>query len=198
MAAYEAALKQEEAPGTKGPLQSPFSQARAQPTTVSGKEAVSVVNSQPGSQWNITALGATRFPQAPAPDSCLRQRWRRDQAAFRTQQGGPGPWEQQESWLPNVPGAPRMLGLQWRLPSPLSCICDLLSSFKAQKNNYGDTRHRCEMIPLTSSFHSWRSKQDPNNSTRGSLGLKQPLWLREAWTQSLSSRRTRRLGPGLA
>ena len=49
--------------------------------------------------------------------------------------------------------------------SPLGYICDLLSSFRTQKDNHGGTRHCHKMLSLAPSFYSWRSKQDPNNST---------------------------------
>lgn len=47
---------------------------------------------------------------------------------------------------------------------PSGCICGLLSPLRSQENNYGDTRHCHEMLPLEPSFYSWRFKQDPNNS----------------------------------
>lgn len=85
-----------------------------------------------------------------------------------------------------------------RLPLPLRYICDLLSSFGAQENNYRDARHCHEMLPLAPSFYSWRSKQAPNNLAHGSPDPKQPLWPRGVWAHSLGSTRTLRLGAWLA
>lgn len=81
---------------------------------------------------------------------------------------------------------------------PPSYICDLLSSFVAQENNYGDTRHCHEMLPLSPSIYSRRSKQDPNNSVQGFPASKQVLWPQEAQAHSLGSQRTLRLGARLA
>lgn len=85
-----------------------------------------------------------------------------------------------------------------RLCSPPSYICDLLSSFVAQKNNYGYTRHCHEMLPLAPSIYSRRSKEDPKNSAHGFPAPKQTLWPQEAWAHSLGSLRTLRLGAQLA
>lgn len=83
-------------------------------------------------------------------------------------------------------------------PMPLGCIYDLLSSYRTQEANYGGTRHCRNMLSLAPSFYSWRSKQDPNSSTHGSLAPKQLPRLRGAWAHSLGSPRILRLGAGLA
>lgn len=200
--ASQAAPRQEEAQGTKGALREPsLSVLRA---TVRGREAASAEASQPGRGWNFTASGATGLLKDPgsgfgplASDNVGAA----TTAAFKTEGGGPGPWEWHEFWFPNVPGAPGTPGLQRGDPlpaRPFGCICDLLSSFGFQENNYGDTRHCHEMLLLTPSFYSWRFKQDPNKWAHGSPAPKQLLWLRGAWARSLGSRRTLRLGARLA
>lgn len=79
---------------------------------------------------------------------------------------------------------------------PFGCICGLLSSFRTQEKNNGDTRHCHEMLALALSFYSWRSKRDPNNSAHGFPAPKQLLWLRGASAHSLGSLRTLRFGAG--
>lgn len=197
-----AAPRQEEAQGTKRALREPsLSVLRA---TVRGREAASAEASQPGRGWNFTASGATGLLKDPdsgfwllASDSVGAA----TAAAFRTEGGDPGPWEWQAFWFPNVPGVPATPRLQRGDPHPtrpFGYICDLLSSFRFQENNYGDTRHCHEMLLLTPSFYSWRFKQDPDKWAHGSPAPKQLLWLRGAWAGSLGSRRTFRLGARLA
>lgn len=145
----------------------------------------------PGSNWAPEGSGL----RIPAP--CLRQCRCCHHSSFQDLRRGPGPWERQEFWFPNVPGAPATLGLQREdLPMPFGYIRGLLSSFRSQENNYGDTRHCHEMLPLARSFYSWRFKQDPNNSAHGSPAPKRLLWLRGAWPTRWVHREPSDLGPG--
>lgn len=193
-------LPEQEAQGTKGaPTEPSLSVPRVQP---------SVEKKQPQPRQANLGAGGTLQPgellgslRPPAPDS--RSLPPIAPASPPQQRSGPneGPRAMEAARVlasRRARGACNAGPPAGRLHLPLSYICDLLESFGAVENNYRDTTHCHEMLPLSPSFYSWRSKQDPSNRPHGSPDPKQPLWLQGAWAHSLGSRRTLQLGVRLA
>lgn len=95
----------------RGPRQSRASGRRA---TVSGRETAAGEPGRPGRGWTLTAPGTRGLPRVPCsglPRLASDSAGAAATAASRTQPGGPEPWGQRKSQLPNVPGAPVAPGL---------------------------------------------------------------------------------------